>query len=180
MLYKRNHLFKRKIIGGSLFGNVFNSAKKIATSATKTALKNASQRAANVLKSSNVKALLASKVKDAASQAKQLAKTAVKEQLGVSSIEDAKKLALTAATKKANEIGSNLAQKAMAKASKRLSPAMQQTIQQLARNPQAKKALTKKSMDILKTLMSSPASTSTGDRALMSNILAGSGIKRIA
>ena len=38
MLYKRNQLYKRKIIGGSIFGNLFRSAKKLATTATKTAL----------------------------------------------------------------------------------------------------------------------------------------------
>ena len=176
MFYKRNQLFKRKIIAGSLFGNLFYSAKKMVTSATKTALKNASQQAANALKTSNVKALLASKAKDAALQAEQLAKASDKEQLRVLSIEDVKKLALAAATQKANEISSNLAQKAVAKASKRLSPEMQRTIQQLAGNPKARKALTRKSRDILNTLTRSAA---TGDRALMSNIMAGSGMKRI-
>ena len=39
MLYKRNQLYKRKIIGGSIFGNLFSSAKNLATTATKTGLK---------------------------------------------------------------------------------------------------------------------------------------------
>ena len=175
MFYQRNQLYKRKIIGGSLFGNLFNSAKRLATTATKTALKNASQQAANTLKSSTVRALVASKAKDAASQAKQFAKAALKEQLGVSSIEDAKKLALTAAAQKVNEMGSDLAQRAMTKAKKRLSPGMQQKINQLAGNPQVRKALTKKSKDIIKRL----TATSLDDRAVMSNIMAGSGVKRL-
>ena len=41
MLYKQNQLYKRRIIGGSIFGNLFSCAKKLATTATKTALKNA-------------------------------------------------------------------------------------------------------------------------------------------
>lgn len=172
MFYKRRQLHKRKIIGGSLFGNLFNYAKQVATTATKAALKNAGQKAANVLKTANVKNLLASKAKD-------VAKTVAKEQFGVSTVADAKKLALAAATQKANEIGSDLAQRAMGKASKRLSPAMRDTIRQLAGNPQARKALTKKSRDILKALTSSPAGASTNDRAVMSNIMAGSGLKRI-
>ena len=190
MFYKRNQLYKRKIIGGSLFGNRFipameafdynkvyrrdlrgltggslfgrilNSARKLATAAT------------NTLKTSNVKGLLASK-------AKQLAKAAAKEQLGVSDIEDVKKLALAAATKKANEIGSDLAQKAVSKASKRLSPAMQQKIQEIAVNPKVRKALSVKSEEILRALSNPPTSLPGGDRALMSNLMAGSGVKRI-
>ena len=73
-------------IGGSIFGNLFSSARRPATTATKTALKNASQQASIALKTSNVKALLANKVKDAA-----------KQQFGVSNLAEAKKLALDTA-----------------------------------------------------------------------------------
>ena len=48
-------MYKRKIIGGSIFGNLFSSAKRLATPATKTALKNASQQASNALKTSKAK-----------------------------------------------------------------------------------------------------------------------------
>ena len=178
MLHKRNQLFKRKIIGGSLFGEwthpvwnsfdynklnrikgltggslfgrIFNSARKLATTATKTALKNAGQHA------------------------KQLAKAAAKEQLGVSDIQDLKKLALATAEQKAKDIGSDLAQKAMSRAKKRLSPGMQQKIRELTGNPQARKELTKKSKEVLQALI-----TSGNDRAVMSNIMAGSGVKRL-
>ena len=68
MLYKRNQLCKRKIIGGSIFGNLFSSAKKLSTTATKTALKNASQQASNALQTSNVRNLLFNKVREAAKQ----------------------------------------------------------------------------------------------------------------
>ena len=177
MLYKQNQLFRRKIIGGtlfgdwfrpsspsfdynqryrvkgltggSLFGRIFNSARKLATTATKTALKNASQHA------------------------KQLAKAAAKEQLGVSDIQDLKKLALATAEQKAKDIGSDLAQKAMSRAKKRLTTGLQRKINELAGNPQARKALTKKSKDILQAI------TSGNDRAFMSNIMAGSGVKRL-
>ena len=106
MLYKRNQLYKRKMIGGSIFGNLFSSAKKLSTTATKTALKNASQQASNALKTSNVKALFSNKVKDAA-----------KKQFGVSNLAEAKKLALdmakAAGTQKVNQLGEDLAQKAL-------------------------------------------------------------------
>ena len=104
MLYKRNQLYKRKVIGGSIFGNLFSSAKKLATTATKTALKNASQQASNALKTFNVKALLANKVKEAA-----------KKQFGVSNLAEAKKLALdtekAAASQKLNHLDEDIAQK---------------------------------------------------------------------
>ena len=43
---KRIQLHKWKIIGVSIFGNLFNSAKKLATTATKTC-KYVSQKASN-------------------------------------------------------------------------------------------------------------------------------------
>ena len=81
MLYKRNQLYRCKIIGGSLFGHLFSSAKKLATTAMKTALRNASKQASNALKTSNVKTLLANKAIDAA-----------KKQYGGSNLAKAKKL----------------------------------------------------------------------------------------
>ncbi len=98
MFIKRNQLYKRKIIGGSIFGNLFNSAKNMATTATKVALRNASQQAGNMLKSSNIK---------------NLAKRIAKDQFGVSNLEDVKQLALAQATQKANQLG----QKALARVS---------------------------------------------------------------
>ena len=92
MLYKWNQLYKRKIIGWSIFGKIFSFAKKLATTATKTALKNASQQASNALKTSNVRNLLANKVQDAA-----------KQQFGVSNLAEAKKLALDTAKAAASQ-----------------------------------------------------------------------------
>ena len=201
MILRRSQLYKRKIIGGSLFGNLFNAGKKLATSATKVALKNASESAKNVLKSGNVKNLVTSKVKDIAKTqlgvsdlsrkaltdlAKTQVKSLAKEQLGISSLADAKKLALATATQKANSLGSDLAKKALSKVSKSsLSPAMKQTINALAGNPKSKSVLKKKSQQILsQALAASPTSADTS-RAMVSNILAGSGqmygsgIKRI-
>ena len=94
---------------------IFSSAKKLATTATKTALKNASQQASNALKTSNVKTLLDNKVKEAA-----------KQQFGVSNLAEAKKLALdtakAAAVQKANQLGEDLAQKALSKVIKVATP----------------------------------------------------------
>lgn len=189
MVLRRSQLYKRKIIGGSLFGNLFNAGKKLATSATKVALKNAGQRASNLLKSGNVRNLVTSKVKDIAKTqlgvsdlsrkaltdlAKTQAKHLAKEQLGVSSLADAKKLALAAATQKVNSLGSDLAKKALSKVSRSsLSPAMKQTISALASNPKTKKALKTKSQQILRQALASPSGDTS--RALVSNILAGSG-----
>ena len=111
MLNKQNQLYKRKIIGRSIFGNLFSSAKKLATTATKTALKNTSQQASNALKTSNMKTLLANKLKEAA-----------KQQFGVSNLAEAKKLALAMAmgevNHKVNQLGEELAQKALSRVSK--------------------------------------------------------------
>ncbi len=165
MFIKRNLLYKRKVIGGSIFGNLFNSAKNMATTATKIALRNAAQRAGNVLKSSNIKNLV---------------KRIAKDQFGVSNLQDAKQLALTQATQKANQLGSDFAQKALSRLSKsqRVPSVMKEAINELASNPQAKKALTKKSKELIRRL-SNQAPISDGSRAMISNILAGSGIKKL-
>ena len=172
MLHKWNQLYKRKIIGGSIFRNLFSSVKKPATTATKTALKNASQQASNALKTSNVKTLLANKVKDAA-----------KQQFGVSNLAEAKKLAMdtakAAASHKLNQLGEDLAQKALSKVSRsRLPFAVKDTINQLGTNPKAKRALIPNSKEILSNLLGAKPLTDNS-RAIMSNILAGSGVKRI-
>ena len=86
MLYKRKQLNQPKIKRGSIYGNLFSSAKKLANTSTKTALKNASQQASNALKTSNVRNLLANKVQDAA-----------KQQFGVSILAETEKLALDTA-----------------------------------------------------------------------------------
>ena len=56
MLVKRNQLYKRRIIGGSLLGNVIDKAKGVLTSATK-AIASKLPSAKNVLKSSASKVL---------------------------------------------------------------------------------------------------------------------------
>ena len=118
MLYKRNQLYKRKIIGGSIFGNLFSSAKKIGNYRHEDNIKER-----QLPSSSNVKTLLANKVKDAA-----------KQQFGVSNLAEAKKLALdrakAAAVQKANQLDEELAQKALLKVSKlRLPPAVKRYYQ---------------------------------------------------
>ena len=87
---------------------ISSALQRDSTTATKTALKNASQQASNALKTSNVKTLLANKVKEAA-----------KQQFGVSNLAEAKKLTLvtakTAASQKVNQLDEDLAQKALSK-----------------------------------------------------------------
>ena len=61
MLHKVNLSYKRKIIGGSNFGNLPNVAKDVATTTTKAALNNhdnSSQQTGNSLKTTNVKNLV--------------------------------------------------------------------------------------------------------------------------
>lgn len=190
-MMQRRNLYKRKVIGGSLFGNLFNAGKKLVTSGTKIALKNATESAKNVLKSGNVKNLVTSKVKDIAKTqlgvtdlsrktltdlAKTQAKNIAKNQLGVSSIADAKKLALNAATQKAHFLGSDLAKKAMSKVNKSsLSPSMKQTINALASNPKTKSILTNKSKQILNQAITGSPLVTDNSRAHISNTPAGSG-----
>ena len=119
-----------------------------------------------------MKTLLANKAKDAANQ-----------QFGVSNLAEAKKLASdtakTAASQKVSQLGEDLAQKALSKVSKsRLPPTVKDTINQLGTNPKAERALTRKSKEILSNLLGAKPLTDNS-RAITSNILAGSGVKRI-
>ena len=50
MLYGTNRLYRCKIIGGSLFGDLVNKAKGILTSTAKTTLSSVDTQAKNVLK----------------------------------------------------------------------------------------------------------------------------------
>ena len=116
--------------------------------------------------------MLANKVKEAA-----------KQQFGVSNLAEAKKLALNtakaAAAQKANQLGEDRAQKASSKVSKsQLPPAVKDTINQLGTNPKAKRALTRKSKEILSNLLGAKPLTDNS-RAIMSNTPAGSGVGRI-
>lgn len=169
MLIQKRNLYKRKVIGGSIFGNLFNSTKNLLTTGSKLAMKNASQQASNLLKSTNVRNLVKQQLSGKALL------DAAKSQLGVSNFDDLKNLALAQATQKANQIGEDLAKKVL---TKRVPLAIKETINQLASNPQAKKALTKKSKQLIKSLVNQ-ASMSDNSRAMMSNIIAGSGIQKI-
>ena len=123
-----------------------------------------------------MKTLLANKIKDAATT-----------HFGVSNLAEAKKLALdtakAAVNQKVNQLGEDLAQKALSRVSakvakQRLPPAVKNTINQLGTSPKAKQALTRKSKEILSNLLAAKPLTDNS-RVTMSNILAGSGVKRI-
>ena len=87
--------------------------------------------------------------------------------------------AKAATVHKVNQLGENLAQKALSKVSKsRLPPAVKDTINQLETKPKPKQALTRKSKEILPNLLGAKPITDNS-RAIVSNILAGSGVKRI-
>ena len=103
MLYKRNRLYKRKIIGVSIFANL-QLCKETGNHCHEDSIRERQPASKNALKTSNVKTLLANKVKDAA-----------KKQFGVSNLAEANKLALetakAATVQKVNQLGENLAQK---------------------------------------------------------------------
>ena len=83
--------------------------------------------------------------------------------------------AKAAAVQKVNQLGEDLAQKALLRVSKlRLPPAVKDTINQLGTNPKAKRALTRKLKEILSNRLGAKPLTDNS-RAIMSNILAGSG-----
>ena len=101
----------------------------------------------------------------------------MKQQFGVSNLAEAKKLALytakTAASQKLNQLGEGLAKKALPKVSKsRLPPAVKDTINQLGTNPKAKRALTRKSKEILSNLLGAKPLTDNSELSCQTFLLA--------
>ena len=180
MLIRKNQLYKRKIIGGSLLGNLFDKAKGVISSATKAVTSKLGNQAKNILKTGTSKVL---------STAKDFAKGA----LGVSSltkdalVDRGKQLAGTAFEKgkqlaidKTHSIASKLGEKAVstiknvAKTAK-VPSSIQEKIAEIAKNPAVKGVLMNKAKQIVKQ---SPI-VNPDSSAILSNLIAGSGIKRI-
>ena len=191
----RNHSYRRKIIGGSLLGNLFSVAKDALTSATSGNLGSAAK---NILKTGTSKVL---------TTAKDFAKN-----IGVSAltkeaiIDKGKQLAGTAfergkqiAVDKAKSLGSKLGEKAVASLKTSTGPELMQAvsnavkvaqrlkgqsipetvkdkISEISKSPAVKKVLTEKAKEIVK--QSSP-NINSNSAAILSNLIAGSGIKRI-
>ena len=181
MLIRKNLLYKRKIIGGSLLGNLFDKAKGVISSATKAVMGNIGNQAKNILKTGTSKVL---------SSAKDLAK----DTLGVSAltkdalIDRGKQLAGTAFEKgkqivadKTHSLASKLGEKAVstiqnAATKAKVPAAVKEKITELTKSPAVKKVLTEKAKEIVKQSFPKVNSNST---AILSNLIAGSGIKRI-
>ena len=181
MLIKRNQLYKQKIIGGSLLGNIFDKAKGVLTSAVKAVTGKIGNQAKNILSTGTSKVL--STVKDVA-----------KDTLGVSSltkdaiIDRGKQLAGTAFEKgkqfvvdKTHNLASTLGKKTVsaiqsAASKANVPPAVKEKITEIAKSPAVKKVLTDKAKEIVKQSFPKVSSNST---AILSNLIAGSGIKRI-
>ena len=133
MLTERNRLYKRKIIGGSLLGNLFDAAKGVVTSGTKAALGKVGSVAKNILSTGATKAL--STVKDLASTA----------------IDKGKQFAID----KTHDLASKLGQKVVSAAQNVVKKApvptaVKEKITELAKSPAVKKVLTEKAKEIVR------------------------------
>lgn len=139
MFVKRKLYSRRRIVGGSLLGNLFSKAKNTALTASKYALS----------KLPNAKAL----AKLAGAKALEIAKKEVNP-------EKVKDIALDYF--KGNKASAKQKTKALATDAKK-------RIAELATSPQVKKALEERATKLI----------TDNSRALLSNLLAGSGMKRI-
>jgi len=180
MLYRRNQLYRRKIIGGSLLGDIFDKAKGLISSGAKTAISSLGSQAKNILKSGTSKIL--SNVKDVAkstlgvdSLTRQAltdrAKQAVKSQFDAA-LQKGQEIAQTKLSSLGRQLGKAAVDKV--KTTTKIPQSVKDTISSLASNPQVKKALTDKAREIIKR-----PQLNANSAAMLSNIIAGNGIKRI-
>lgn len=150
MFLQRQHLTRRKIIGGNLLGNLFNKAKSTLYNTSKILL----PKAKALGKITAQKALTAAKeqvtpeaVYDLAQDIMRKDKKAVKKKLNTHSKKVMKKLAQD----------------------EQLNPEVRDTIHRLSTNTNARKVLEKKGKELLQSQ----------SRAILSNLVAGSGMKQL-
>ncbi|DAC81747.1 TPA_asm: hypothetical protein [Trichoplax MELD virus] len=162
MLLQRERYFKKKIIGGNLLGNLFDRAKKVISIGSKI-VKNKITPIKKALKPLGNKAIQAGK-KTITSQAKKL---------GDKAIQASKQTITSQAKKLGDQVVKNIINedkaviKQIEKADKKTTKNLMQTfrnrikdnVTNLSTNPQVRKVLNDKS------------------RAILSNILSGSGVK---
>ena len=147
-MYRKNFLYRKKIIGGSLIGDIWNTAKNVISTGAKMAWDTGKE----LINLGTSKAITAGK-------------DLLKEQAGVvqEKVSDFTRRGVK-----------NLIDKAKEGVSKRLTPQMKETIQTIATNPKVKKILTDKTKQVL-----AKAPINENSRAILSNLIAGSGVKRL-
>ena len=155
MIYKRDFLYRKKIIGGSIIGNVWDAGKNIIRSVSKMAI----DKGKELLKLGADKAFAAGKeiTKDLASKAVDFAKDEV-----------------SGLAERGTRTLVNKARAGAKHASSKLSPSARETINVLSTNPELKRVFADKTKQVLKK-----APINDNSRAIISNLLAGSGVKRI-
>ena len=139
-MYQKQFLYRKKIIGGSLIGDVWNTTKDVIRQGAKMAW-DKGKELLNI----------------GANQAKEYAKNKISDL----AVQGAEKL-----VSKVNEGAKTVSNK--------LSPQMRETIKTITNNPKVRKVLQDKTKQIL-----SKAPITDSSRAILSNIIAGSGVKRI-
>ena len=155
MSYNKRFVYRKKVIGGSILGNLYDSAKNAIYSGAKMALKKG-------------KELFNIGTRKAIDAGKELLKKGVEE--GKDYV-----------TKKVSDLADrgvqNIIEKAKGRASevsKKLTPEMRESIKAIATNPNVKKILTNKTKEVLAKIPINDKS-----RAILDNIIAGSGVKRL-
>ena len=155
MAYRRNYIYRKKIIGGSIVGNIWDAAKNVISKGARMAL----DKGKELFNIGSRKAIDAGKelIKQQAGIVKDYAKTKVSDfaKRGVQSIIDKAK-------GQAKQI------------STKLTPEMRDNIKAIATNPQVRKVLTDKTRQVLPK-----APNNEQSRAILSNIIAGTGVKRL-
>ena len=150
MFLKRNQLTRQKVIGGSLLGNLYNKAKGVLYNTSK---------------------ILAPKVKSIGKMTAQKALEAAKEQITPDMVFDLAK-DLAKGDRKAVKMKVKKEAKQLATTigkDKAINPHVRDTINQLSNNKDIKRVLLDKSKELLQD----------NQRAILSNIIAGSGMKRL-
>lgn len=150
MLIKRNHLTRKKIVGGNMLGNLFNKAKGVLYNTGK---------------------LLLPKAKSLAKMTAQKALKAAKDQVTAEKVFD---LAQDFAKKDTKSVKRKLKGEAkqVARAlatDKELNPHVRDTISKLSQNKDVKRVLMDKGKELLQDQ----------SRAMLSNLISGSGLKKI-
>ena len=155
MSYKRDFTYRKKIIGGSIIGNLWDAGKNALYTLGKAAL-------------SKEKELFDFGSKKAIEIGKEIVKKGA---------EDLKDYATVKVSDIAEKGVQNIIEKAKSQAktvSNKLSPKMRETIKTIATNPKVKKIITDKTKEVLTKMPIVDKS-----RAILDNIIMGTGVKRL-
>ena len=148
-------MYRKKIIGGSIVGNIWDAAKNVIRSGAKMAL----DKGKELFHIGSSKAIEAGK--ELLKQQGEIAKEYVKGKVSDLAKKGVQNL-IGKAKSKANQVGN------------KLTPEMRENIKEIATNPIVRKVLTEKTKEVL-----AKAPINDQSRAILSNIIAGSGVKRL-